>query len=157
MVFWNFEKISWFEKTLKKRYFEKVKIFHKVWSKVFGVVESESISSFLKFWKIFLVPDSPMAALRTTNSSTNNASLRSFWIKKFFQNFKKPLIDSDSATPKTLIKLYGTSLLSQNNAFLRFFRTKKFFQNFKKPLIDSDSTTPKTFDQTLWNIIIFSK
>ena len=40
--------------TLKKRYLDKLLIFHKVWSKVFGVVESESINGFSKFWKEFL-------------------------------------------------------------------------------------------------------
>ena len=43
-------------KTLRKRYFEKVSIFQKVWWKVFGVVESESIYGFSKFWKKFLGP-----------------------------------------------------------------------------------------------------
>ena len=40
--------------TLKKRYLEKLLIFYKVWSKVFGIVESESMNGFSKFWKKFL-------------------------------------------------------------------------------------------------------
>ena len=37
--------------TPRKHYLEKLLIFHKVWSKVFGVVESESMNGFSKFWK----------------------------------------------------------------------------------------------------------
>ena len=51
IVFWNFQKISWFEKAWRQRYFVKVIIFHKVLSKIFEVVESESMISFSKFWK----------------------------------------------------------------------------------------------------------
>ena len=51
IVFRNFQKISWFEKAWRQRYFVKVIIFHKVLSKIFEVVESESMISFSKFWK----------------------------------------------------------------------------------------------------------
>ena len=43
------------KKTFRKRYLEKLLIFHKNWWKVFLVVVSESKNSFSKFWKNLFV------------------------------------------------------------------------------------------------------
>ena len=57
MVFEILKKTCWFEKILTKRCFDKVLMFYKVWWKVFGVVESEFINGFSKFWKKFGGPE----------------------------------------------------------------------------------------------------
>ena len=45
--------------TFRNRYLLKLLIFHKIWWKFLGAVESKSINSFPKFWKKFLGPKKP--------------------------------------------------------------------------------------------------
>ena len=49
--------------TLRKRYLLKLPIFHKVPSKIFGVVKSESLNSFSRFWKKFLHEKKPQESV----------------------------------------------------------------------------------------------